>query len=195
MGCPHLTAKLKGFANDAAITQNSLGTKVNLKEVQVDAENQGVPYKKVKTVQQMLTNIMTTTGRTKYQDEVNLAIVELFAVSRIPASILDSPQWKKFMGVAMCLKCNPLSSMILMEKLILAEAALVCKYQTNFLHTCLNLTLTFDGGSIRKPSSVYTIHIMTAERETFFMDGCDATGEHHTAEYIEGLVTKVRIGI
>jgi len=195
MGCPHLTAELKGFANDAAIAQNSLGAKVNPKEVHVDAENQGAPYKKAKTVQQTLTNIATTTGRTKYQDEVNLAIVELFAVSEIPASILDSPQWKKFVGVATHSKCNPLSSTILTEKLIPAEAALVRKYQTDFLRTCLNLTLTFDGGSIGKLSSVYTIHITTAERETFFMDGCDATGERHTAEYIEGLVTKVRIGI
>jgi len=146
-------------------------------------------------VQRTLADIATTAGKTKYQDEVNLAIVELFAVSGIPASVLDPPQWKKFVDVATRSKCSPLSSTILTEKLIPAEAALVRKYQTDFLRTCLNLTLTFDGGSIRKPSSVYTIHITTAERETFFMDGCDATGKRHTAEYIEGLVTRVRIGI
>jgi len=31
--CPYLSAKLKGFANDTAIAQNSLGAKVNPKEI------------------------------------------------------------------------------------------------------------------------------------------------------------------
>ena len=72
------------------------------------------------------------------------------------------------------------------------EATLVRRYQADFLRTCANLTLTFDGGSTRKPSSAYTIHITTTDRETFFVDRCDATDEHHTAEYIEGIVTRVR---
>jgi len=193
MECPHLLPELKDFANDTAISQNSLGAKVNPRQIQTDIENQGAPpHKKVKTIQGTLTDVAITTGKTKYQDEVNLTIVELFAVSGIPASVLDSLQWKKFVEVATRSKCNPPSSTMLVEKLIPAEAALVRKYQADFLRTCVNLTLTFDGGSTRRPSSVYTIHIGTAERETFFMEGCDATNERHTAEYIEGLVTKVR---
>jgi len=192
MECPHLTPELKDFANDTAISQNSLGAKVNPKQIQTDTENQGAPpHKKAKTIQGTLTNIAITAGKTKYQDEVNLTIIELFAVSGVPASVLDSLQWKKFVDVATRSKCNPPSSTMLMEKLIPAEAALVRKYQADFLQTCVNLTLTFDGGSTRRPSSVYTVHITTAERETLFMEGCDATNEHHTAEYIEGLVTKV----
>jgi hypothetical protein len=88
-------------------------------------------------------------------------------------------------------KYNPLSLTIFTEKLVPAEAALVRLYQIRFLDTCVNLTLTFDSGSTRKPSSVYTIHITTADRETFFMEGCDATDEWHTTEFIEGLVVKV----
>ena len=191
MGCPYLSFKLKGFANDVAISQNSLGAKTNPKQIQTDTENQGAPYKKAKTVQKTLANIAITAGKTKYQDEVNLAIVELFAVSGIPASVLDSLQWKKLVEVATRSKCNPPSSTMLTEKLIPAEAALVRKYQSDFLRTCTNLTLTFDGGSTRKPCSVYTLHITTAERETFFMEGHDATNERHTAEYIEGLATNV----
>lgn len=191
MGCPHLSSELKGIANDTSINQNAPGVKVHPKIIQADTENQGAAYKKAKTIQTSLLKIATTTGKIKYQDEVNLAIVELFAVTGIPASVLDSPQWKGFVRAATRSKCHPLSSTMLTEKLIPAEAALVRKYQADFLRTCVNLTLTFDGGSTRKPSSVYTIHITTAERETFFMEGHDATDERHTAGYIEGLVAGV----
>ena len=190
--CPHLSLELKDLANDTAIKNNAPGVKVNPMEVQADVESEEAARKRAKTVQGTLVDVAVATGKIKYQDKVNLSIVELFSVSGIPASVLDSPQWKKFVDVATHSKCSPLSSTMLMEKLIPAQAALVRRYQADFLRTCANLTLTFDGGSTRKPSSVYTIHITTADRETFFVDGCDATDERHTAEYIEGIVTRVR---
>ena len=191
MGCSHLSPELKSFANDMAIKNNALGLKVNPRQIKTDTDNQDAPHKKAKTVRSSLAEIAVTAGRTKFQDEVSLAVVELFAVCGIPASVLDSSHWKKFVEVATCSKFNSPSSSTLTEKLIPAEAALVRKHQSDFLRTCVNLTLTFDGGSTRKPCSVYTVHITTAERETFFMEGCDATDERHTAEYIEGLATKV----
>ena len=190
--CPHLSSKLKGLANDMAIDRNAPGAKVNPMVVQVDAEGEEATHKKAKTVQSTLASVAVATGKIKHQDRVNLAIVELFSVSGIPARVLDLPQWKDFVDMATHSKCNPPSSTMLMQKLIPAQAALVRKYQADFLRTCVNLTLTFDGGSTRKPSSVYTIHITTADRETFFVEGCDATDERHTAEYIEGIATEVR---
>lgn len=193
MDCPHLSIELKELASQAAIEENALGAKVNPKEIQADTQDEGAPYKKAKTLQKTLTNVAVTTGKARYQDEVNHALVHLFSVSGIPAAVLDSPQWKNFVDVATRGKCNPLSSTMLTVKLIPAEAALVRKLQTDFLRTCDNLTLTFDGGATRKPSSVYTVHITTAERETFFVEGRDATSERHTAEYIEGLICEVNI--
>jgi len=193
MDCAFISAELRDFAHDVAIESNAPGARVNPKRIQTDTETQGTPpHKKVKTIQGTLTDVAMTTGKARYQDKVNLAIVELFAVSGVPPSVLDSSQWKKFVEVATNSKCSPPSLTMLTQKLIPAEAALVRKYQANFLRTCVNLTLTFDGGSTRRPSSVYTVHITTAERETLFMEGCDATSERHTAEYIEGLITKVR---
>ena len=190
MGCPYLPPELKNLANDTAVNQHAPGIKVNPKQIRTDTENQGAPHKKPKTIQGTITDIAVTTGKIKYQDEVDLAIVQLFAANGIPANVLDSPQWKKFVEVVSHSKGNSPSSTTLTKKLIPAEAALVRKYQTEFLQTCANLTLTFDGGSTRKPSSVYTIHITTAERETFFMEGYDATDERHTAEYLGKLITK-----
>ena len=147
MGCSHLSPKLKDFANDTVIAENALGLKVRLKEIQANTESQEVLYKKAKTVQETLADIVIPVGKIKLQDQVNLAVVELVAVTRVPATILDSLQQKKFMEVATRSRCNSPSSMTVVQKLIPAEAALVRKYQADFLCTCVNLTLTFDGGS------------------------------------------------
>ena len=191
MDCPHLPADLKDLANDTAIEENASGAKVNPKQVRADPEDHAPLHKKVKTIQNTLIDVAVTTGKVKYEHAINLRLVELFCVRAIPAKVLDTPEWKKFVEEATKSKYNPPSSTTFTEKLIPAEAALVRSYQIKFLDTCINLTLTFDGAATRKPSSVYTVHVTTADRETFFMEGCDATDERHTAEFIEGLVTKV----
>lgn len=188
--CPHLAADLKDLANDTAI-KDAPGAKVNPKRIQTDSEDQIPLHKKAKTIQNTLVDIAVTAGKARYKHTIDLRVVELFCVRAIPAKVLDTPEWKKFVDDATKSKYNSPSSTTFMEKLVPAEAALVRSYQIKFLNTCINLTLTFDGGATRKPSSVYTVHITTADRETFFMEGCDATDDRHTAEYIEDLVTKV----
>ena len=191
MDCSHLPANLKDLTNDTAIKESAPGAKVNPKQVQVDSEDQQPLHKKVKTLQNTLADVAVATGKTKYEHAVTLCIVELFCVRAIPAKVLDMPEWKKFVEEATKSKYNPPSLTMFMEKLVPAEAALMRSYQIKFLNACINLTLTFDGGATWKPSSVYTVHVTTADRETFFMEGCDATDEQHTTEFIEGLVTKV----
>ena len=58
-------------------------------------------------IQETLADATTTASKAKYQDEVNFTIVELFMVCGIPPIVLDSLQWKKFVEVASCSKCNP----------------------------------------------------------------------------------------
>jgi hypothetical protein len=192
--CTHIAAELRDFANDLAIEENAPGAKVNPKHIQADLED-GLPlHKKSKTIQNTLVDVAVTTGKVKFEHAINLRIVQLFCVKAIPAKVLDAPEWKKLIEEATKSRYNPPSSTMFTEKLVPAEAALVVRsYQTTFLRTCTNLTLTFDGSATRKPSSVYTIHITTADRETFFMEGYDATDERHTAEFIEGLVIKVHV--
>ena len=191
ISCPHLRPDLTEFANDTAIKENAPGAKINMKQVRDDSGDQTPLHKRKKTIRNTLVDVAVTTGKAKFEHMINLCIVELFCVRAIPPKVLDAPEWKKFVEEATKSKYNPPSSTMFTEKLVPAEAALVRSYQITFLNTCVNLTLTFDGGATRKPSSVYTIHITTADRETFFMEGCDATDERHTAEFIEGLVTKV----
>ena len=125
MDCPRLSSELKDLANDTAIVQNAPGAKVNPRQIQVDTEDPGPSYKKAKTIQNTLTDVVITTGKIKYEDEVNLRIVEFIAVSAIPAIALDSPQWKRFMQAVSKSKYNSPSSSTLTEKLIPGQAALV----------------------------------------------------------------------
>ena len=192
MDCSHLPEGLKDLARDTAIKENAPGAKVNPKQVRANSEDGTPLHKKAKTIQNTLIDVAATTGKAKYEHAITFHLVELFCVRAIPAKVLDAPEWKKFVEEATKSKYNSPSSTTFTEKLVPAEAALVRSYQIKFLDTCINLTLTFDGGATRKPSSVYTVHITTADRETFFMEGCDATDERHTAEFIEGLVTRVR---
>lgn len=54
-----------------------------------------------------------------------------------------------------------------------------------------NLTLTFDGNSTRKPQSVYTMHVTTKDRDSYFVDGYEGSDKHHTAVWIKDKVLKV----
>ncbi|KAF8484534.1 ribonuclease H-like domain-containing protein [Russula ochroleuca] len=53
-----------------------------------------------------------------------------------------------------------------------------------------NLTLTFDGNSTRKPQSVYTVHITTKNRDSYFVDGYEGSDERHMAAWIKDKVLK-----
>lgn len=193
MECKYLSPDLKSLASEKSI-QNALGTKVALKELQTTPpdEDGGPTCKKAKLLQSSLKDVLLPRGTIKFNDEINHRIVMLFCISGLPPRVLDTPQWEQLMETASRFKYNPTSSTMVSRTFIPAEAALVRSHQVAFLRTLANLTITFDGGSTRKPSSVYTIHISTADRECFFVEAHDATDEKHTAVYIENLITSVR---
>lgn len=56
-----------------------------------------------------------------------------------------------------------------------------------------NLTISFDGGKIRRPQSIYTFHITTPERESFLLDLDNASQLSHTANYINGELENVSL--
>ena len=193
MVCVHLSPDLKQLASKQS-TRGALGAKVAPKELEIESsEDEHTPsHKKPKLLRSTLKDTAIANGTIKFDDSINHKIVMLFCVSGIPLRVLDTPHWKELIETATKFRYKPTSSTTVSQTFIPAEAALVRKYQMAFLQTLSNLTVTFDGGSTRKPSSVYTIHITTADRECFFMEGHDATDEKHTAAYIEGLITLVR---
>ncbi|KAG2131335.1 hypothetical protein DEU56DRAFT_914485 [Suillus clintonianus] len=53
-----------------------------------------------------------------------------------------------------------------------------------YLGKVRHLTITFDGGKIRRPNSLYTIHITVPGGRTFCMELNDGARKKHTGEYI-----------
>jgi hypothetical protein len=79
---------------------------------------------------------------------------------------------------------TPPSSTKLEKKLVINEAAKISLAVLTHLQNSQNLMITFDGGKIRKPKSLYTIHVTTADHRAFCMDLDDASLLSHSADYI-----------
>jgi hypothetical protein len=191
--CRYLSKGLKTFANDCAAS-SSLGAK--LEAVAADSapaaeSDSQPPLKKQKTLQKQasLELDFTNAGRKELQAKLDHCIVKLICVNGLVPHILDSPEWKEFMAVA-----NPrykiTPSDTFEEKYIPDEAAHVRKKVMGILAGEKNLTLTFDGNSTRKPQSVYTVHVTTKDRSSYFVDGYEGSDEHHTATWVKDKIVK-----
>lgn len=130
------------------------------------------------------------TGRDIQQKQLDYDITKLVCVRGMVPAILDSKQWKTFMNDANPHYKSP-SSTTVRENFIPAEAARIRQAQIEYLKTQRNLTMTFDGGTTRRPQSVYTVTVTTAKRETFLIDGHESSREHHTAKYLAEMIQKV----
>lgn len=86
------------------------------------------------------------------------------------------------------------SSTTIREAHLEKEAQMCRNYIIAHLSTQENLTITFDGQSIRKPQPIYTVHVTTADRRTFLVKG-DISFESHTAEYVKRIISEVIEGI
>jgi hypothetical protein len=118
--------------------------------------------------------------------KINHAILMLFAVHALPISLLDSGFWKHLMKV-LDPGFTPVSAETFKTVHLGPEARDVRAHTKERLRQSSNLTLTFDGTSIRKPTAVYTTHATTPERKTYFLSGhFDAPGESqsHNADWV-----------
>jgi len=129
-------------------------------------------------------------SRQKFQEEVDHIIMWLICVRGLVPNIIDSPEWKELMQ-----KLNgiykPTSGDVFRDQHIPKEAAFVRNRQIEVLKKEENLTLTFDGTTIRKQESFYTAHATTPARDTYFLDGHQGTGEHHNTEWVVDKLLKV----
>ena len=96
--------------------------------------------------------------------------MQLLCVHGLILNVLDSPEWKELMN-----KLNgiykPSSSDLFHDSFIPQEAVFVRSKQIELLRAEENLTLTFDGTTIRSNDSFYTAHATTPSRQSFFLDG------------------------
>lgn len=55
------------------------------------------------------------------------------------------------------------------------------------------LTITCDGLSTRSANSAYTTHATTQNCDIYLLDAHNGSNQHHTAEYVQDVVDKVRV--
>lgn len=205
VSCRYLSGNLKELAKDYA-AQSSLGaaldsstTSSNITERAESETTTDLSTGSVKQVPSKTTAVLskkslaldfTNAGRKQLQTKLDHSIMKLICVAGLVPHILDSPEWKEFMAIANP-KYHPTPSDKFEDVIIPNEAAFVRKQVTEILQKEENLTLTFDGNSTRKPQSVYTVHVTTKNRDSYFVDGYEGSDEHHTAAWIKDKVLKV----
>ena len=137
-----------------------------------------------------LTTIAVNGGRKKQKEKSDYHLMKCIVCCGIPPKVVDSAEWKDMMAALNPFYHSP-SSTTLTEKLVVNEAAKVATAIDQFLSGCQNLTITFDGGKIRRPKSTYSVHVTTASRHTFCMELDDASQLSHTATYILEVLERV----
>jgi hypothetical protein len=203
VSCQYLSSDLKELAKDYT-AQSSLGAVLadsGASAAWVDSDM--ISTGSVKPTTSKLTAVavpssseksmvldFTNAGRKQLQAKLDHCVMKLICVVGLVPHILDSPEWKEFMATANP-KYHPTPSDKFEEEIIPNEAAFVRKQVMDVLQKEQNLTLTFDGNSTRKPQSVYTVHVTTKNRDSYFVDGYEGSDERHMAAWIKDKVLKV----
>ncbi|OJA12159.1 hypothetical protein AZE42_13262 [Rhizopogon vesiculosus] len=131
-----------------------------------------------------------TEGKKAPKEHGDNALMLFVTCTGVPPHVIDSAEFKVFCST---LNANykPPSATTLSDRLIPNECARIIKEMVDHLKTERDLTITFDGGKIRKPKSFYTVHVTTGDRRTALLELDDASMLSHTARYIGELLDSV----
>jgi hypothetical protein len=188
--CRHLSDDLKLFANEHA-AGSSLGAKLEALQSAEPTVSTSQPLKKAKSLTEgAIVLNFAHAGRQELQTKLDHCIMKLICVAGLVPHILDSPEWKEFVSIANP-KYRVTPSDQFEEKIIPSEAAYVRKQVLQILQKQENLTLTFDGNSTRKAQSLYTVHVTTKDRQSYFVDAYEGSDERHTAKWIKEKILMV----
>ncbi|KAJ3512736.1 hypothetical protein NMY22_g15246 [Coprinellus aureogranulatus] len=116
---------------------------------------------------------------------VDLYVLQFITALGLSPQIVDS-FWFRQIVEALNPNYKPMTSDELIDRHIPAEAAHIRQETIKRLRQEKNLSLTFDGTTIRKPESIYTSHVTTPSRETYVLSFHHDNGaaEHHTMDWI-----------
>lgn len=193
--CTYIDAKLRQKCNEELGTK-AIGPVAETKTNKIFAlETNGMevaPSNKKLTRKDKgsLKAVVVNESRKKQKEKGDYHLMKCIVCCGIPPKVVDSAEWKEMMA-ALNPYYQPPSSTTLTEKLIVNEAAKITTAITKLLSGCRNLTITFDGGKIRRPKSTYSVHVTTATHHAFCVELDDASQLSHTAKYIFELLERV----
>jgi hypothetical protein len=129
-------------------------------------------------------------ARKKLKAEADNALLLFIVCNTLSPNIIDSREFKALTKVLNA-DYVPASATTLGDTLVPNEAAKVNAAVITHLKGCRNLTITYDGGKIRRPKGFYSVHVTTADSSEYCLDMDDASGLSHTAKYILELLENV----
>lgn len=202
-GCRYLPSRLQ----DAAAAYLAAGAKgppaiipqTRSREVSTSDEEQEANPKRTKTVSSGISISGTLDGfvadgrkqaLSKLKEEADNALLLFIVCNTLPPNVIDSREFK-YLTKVLNSDYVPASATTFADKLVPNESAKVNTAVIAYLKTCWNLTITYDGGKIRRPKGFYSVHITTADGDEYCMDMDDASGLSHTAKYILELLENV----
>lgn len=129
-------------------------------------------------------------GRQQLKTMVDFDVVRFVCAAGLPPTCVDRPEFKTLL-THLNSRYIPVSSSTLAYNQIPSEAARVLEKTIEILRNEPNLTLSLDGGKVRRARSVYTFHIATSGRRIFLMRGEDTSTQSHTGEHIANIARQV----
>jgi hypothetical protein len=125
------------------------------------------------------------------QQRVDHLITLLICVCGVSPHVIRSSVWKSLMA-ALNPHYNVTCETTFTDTHIPREAALVRRKQIDILSEIRNLTLSYDGNTVRKNKGFYSAHATTPERATYFLNAHQGDDEAHTAKWISDKMMHVR---
>ncbi|KAG8794170.1 hypothetical protein FRC12_000350 [Ceratobasidium sp. 428] len=117
-------------------------------------------------------------------------LIRCICCNFLAPTIIDSPSFRDY--VAHLDPKTKLANSSTYVKLINAEAEAALDASVQELAQQTNLTISFDGATIRGSQSIYTVHVTSPEtRQAHLIEANEASGEAHTATHIKSMLLKV----
>ncbi|KAF8601838.1 hypothetical protein BDV93DRAFT_509688 [Ceratobasidium sp. AG-I] len=134
--------------------------------------------------------LAASSGRQQLKTIVDFDVIRFVCAAGLPPTCVDRPEFKTLL-THLNNRYIPVSSSTLAYNQIPSEAACVLEKTIEILRNESNLTLSLDGGSVRRARSVYTFHVATSGRRIFLMRGEDTSTQSHTGEHIANISRQV----
>jgi hypothetical protein len=125
---------------------------------------------RTETQESRLVQMARITGRKEKHRKLDLAVVKLFCVAGLPTNLAARQEWKDLLAIADP-SYKPASRDTLEYEHIPGEQEHVKQMQIAYLKTQEDLTISFDGGTSRGKQSFWTVHVTTAARQVYFIEG------------------------
>ncbi|KAK0220637.1 ribonuclease H-like domain-containing protein [Armillaria fumosa] len=189
--CKHLCQELRDFASEKSAS-SSLGAQLETVATTEDSTAPSHTPSVLSTPLSSSAKPKLSTDRKQFQLKTDFCIMKLICICGLVPNLLDTDEWKEFMAVT-----NPrykwTPSDRFERKYIPQESRRVHNKVKEILKQEQNLMLTFDRNSTRKLQSVYTMHITTKDRTSYFYGGYEGSDEHHTAEWVRDIILEVHL--